>query len=74
MSAGYMPTRSWPQLIKAKKSKAKFRIVLTVRGRKISKEYERESDFRRWLVTYHEQMLKQKDGAIENIEQEVVIP
>jgi hypothetical protein len=62
---------SWRDLIRAKRQSARFRIVLTVRGQRIVKEYTTEDDYRKWRETYEMHRENGKSG-IEDIRTEVV--
>lgn len=53
---------NWRTLIKAKRAKTVHRIILTVRGKQIVKDYTDEEDFRRWKLAYQKQV---KNGSVE---------
>jgi hypothetical protein len=65
-----MANRTWRALVKAKRQRAEFRIVLTVRGKKIVKTYHNETDFRKWKAAYEENCRLEQNG-IEDMRVEI---
>lgn len=64
MAAQSMPS-NWRDIIRAKRVRTVYRIVLTVRGKTIIKEYGDEEEFRRWKQTYRHWV---DTGSIEHME------
>jgi len=67
-----MPSRTWRALVKAKRKRAEFRIILTVRGKEIVKKYRDESLFRKWCATYQQSI--DSGNGVEDMRIEVNYP